>query len=382
MIHLLWLVPTVAALGVVVNRLTWSRPAAGGVLPGRLSILIPARDEAANIVGAVEAALASDAPVAELIVYDDGSTDTTPDLLRGLRRTHPTLRVITGGRLPAGWVGKPHACHRLAEVATGEVLLFLDADVRLTADGLSRLARALETPRADGRRPDLVTAVPTQQTGTLAEALLLPLLHLTYTAWLPLALVRLVPFPSVLAANGQVLLVRRAAYDRIGGFAAVRTEVVDDMAFCRRIKVTGGIVDFVDGAEIASCRMYRSATEVATGFSKNIYEGVGGHPLGVLAGIGLYLAAFVAPYVALEGAAVGRFPPATLLPAAAGVAANLVARGVLALRHGHGWRSVLLHPVAVLGLTAIAIRSAWWSHRGAIRWRGRRYEARAQRGSA
>ncbi len=382
MTWLLWLLPVAAALGVIVNRLTWSRPAAGGRFRGPLSILVPARDEAQNIVPAITAAMGSDLRADEILVYDDGSTDATPVLLAELGSVFPTLRTLSGVPLPAGWVGKPHACHQLGLAAKGELLLFLDADVRLHADGLSRLARAIETPGLNGRVPDVVTAVPRQETGTFAEHLLLPLLHLTYTAWLPLALIRLVPWTSVLAANGQVMLVRRAAYDRVGGFAAVRREVVDDMAFCRAVKADGGVVHFVDGDEIATCRMYRSTAEVYAGFAKNIYEGVGANALAVLGVIALYLLAFVAPYVTLAAVATGLAPAALGLPAAVGVAANLLARGLLALRHHHRWSSVLLHPAAVLGLVGIAFRSIWWSRRGAIVWRGRTYAARVSRGAA
>lgn len=361
--------PLLPAAMVAINRLTWRRASPGGRFEGRVSVLIPARNEALNIEACVEAVYASDLRVAEVIVYDDASTDATPAILLRLAARHRSLRVLRGTGLPAGWVGKPHACHQLARAARGDVLLYLDADVRIARDGLSRLAREL----APGI--DVVSALPAQEMGSLGERLLLPLLHLTYAAWLPLGLVARLRSPAVLAANGQVLAVRRSMYERMGGFAAVRAEVVDDMAFCRQVKRAGGVVAFVDGARIARCRMYRSAAEVVEGFSKNLYEGLGGSVLALAAVSALYVACFVLPYV-------GLLIPGVRVFAAVGVGLNVLLRMVLAARFGHTPLAVVLHPLAVLGMLAIGVRSSLWSRRGAITWRGRVYAARIERGAA
>ncbi|MEZ4235954.1 MAG: glycosyltransferase [Myxococcota bacterium] len=305
-----WLaaVPALPLAVTLLNLATWRAPAAGGAVP-RVSALVPARDEAATIEACVRALLAE--PVAEVLVYDDGSTDDTASRVAALAAADPRVRLLSGVPLPAGWVGKPHACHRLAEAATGEVLLFVDADTRLLPGALARLC-------ADDA--DLVTVFPGQRIGSLGEGLVVPLLHLTYLSWLPLALVRRTRDPRVLAANGQVLRVTRAAYDRVGGFAAVRDQIVDDMALCRAAKAAGLRVAFVPGEELATCRMYASAGEAWRGFSKNLYPGLGS-PLLALVVAGLYTACFVAPWVLL---------PLWPGPAAAGVACNLAQRALIA----------------------------------------------------
>src|SRR5690606_27538083 len=121
-------------------------------------------------------------------------TDGTSELLARLRNDVPALRVVSGDGLPQGWVGKPHACHRLATEARGELLVYVDADVRLTPEGVGRVASLLHDHQAG-----VVTAVPHQHTGSLAEHLLMPLLMLTYTSWLPLALIHRTQDPRVLA---------------------------------------------------------------------------------------------------------------------------------------------------------------------------------------
>ena len=302
------------ALGMtLINLRTWPRGRPGARLRDpreeadeaeggeRLSVLVPARDEEGSIEACVRAIARSGHPVDEIVVFDDGSTDQTPEILTRLSDQIEQLRVLEGGQgLPPGWVGKPHACHRLAEAATGDVLLFVDADTMLTREGVGRIVSLLQDLEADA-----VTAVPHQMTGSWAERLILPLLHLTYTSWFPLALTWLSQDVRFLAANGQVLAMRRRAHDDVGGFASVRGEVVDDMAMCRRLKAAGWRVVFADGDQIATCRMYGSARQVWAGFSKNLYEGIGAHPLALAGVIGLYGAAFILPYVALAASRPG-----------------------------------------------------------------------------
>ena len=209
---------------------------------------------------------------------------------------------------------------------------------------------------------------------------MLPLLHLTYTSWLPMLLVHNTQNTSFLAANGQILAMRRATRDTLGGFEGVQNEVVDDMALCRLAKQQGLRVAFADGHRIATCRMYTSFGEIWEGFSKNLYEGLGERPLLLLGVIGVYSLAFIAPYLALFAGLMG--VEDALVPGLIGVGANLALRGLLTARWGHRIVSVLLHPVAVCVLIGIAVNSWRWSRRGAIHWRGRTYASRSARTSA
>ncbi len=353
--------PIVPLAVTVVNLITW-RPANATFTAPRTSALVPARNEADAIVACVEALLRE--PFAEIVVCDDRSTDATPALLAALAARDPRLRVLQGTPLPPGHVGKAHACHQLATAATGDLLVFVDADTVLLPGALGRIAAA--TAEAD-----VVSFLPAQVTGGPAEALILPLLHLTYLSWLPLRLVRAVADPRVLAANGQLLAVGRDAYARFGGYGAVAHEVVDDMAFCRAAKVAGLRVAFVDGAHVAMCRMYRSGREAWEGFSKNLYEGLGARVGPLLGALTLYTVCFLLPWL------VWPFAP---LPAAVGMGANLLQRALLAGRFRHAPWVVLAHPVGIVALLALAVNSWRWSRRGTILWRGRTYASRRERG--
>ncbi len=360
--------PVIACSMTVLNALTWRRGRTGSRFMGRVSVLIPARNEAARLPAALRAIALSHHPIDEILVYDDGSTDGSESVLADLGREIPSLRVIRGGELPAGWVGKPHACSRLAAEARGEVLVFLDADVVLAPDGLERLASIHQGA-------PLVTAVPRQLTGSPVEHLVLPFLLLSYLSWLPLELVARLRSERVVAANGQVLAIDRDALAKLGGFAAVRTEIVDDVALARHAKRAGLRVAFADGTQIAACRMYGSGRAVWEGFSKNIHEGVGGSAA-LLGVVTLYFITFILPWLALV---VSAWLPALLPAAAVAVLANLCQRSLLVVRWRQSAWGVLHHVAGASLVIVIAVNSLVWSLRGEIRWAGRRYGARAAR---
>ena len=322
------------------------RPRRGA--PARtVSALVPARDEERTIESCVRALLAE--PVYEVIVLDDGSADATARMARAI--ADPRLRVVSGRPLPPGWAGKPHACAQLAELAAGELLLFVDADVRVAPGSIAALARAAE-------ESDVVTAVPRQELGTLAERIVVPMLHVIYYALAPLWLIPRVRDPRVVAANGQLMLLRRSALAAFGGHAnaSVRGAVVEDQALCRAAKVAGLRVLFADGFLVASCRMYTSAREVRLGFGKSLYAGVGGSPMRLTLALALVASVLWLPLFTMPGAL-----------------ALLLLRTVLALRFRQPALALLLHPLAVLALFAIAIDSMQRTRKGGVVWRGRTY---------
>jgi chlorobactene glucosyltransferase len=369
--------PCAALSTTLFNLATWSRGSPEDALEGTVSVLVPARNEEDDIETCVRRIAENSPTPDEILVYDDRSTDRTPEILEELQEEYPMLRRLSGAPLPEGWVGKPRACHQLAEAARGDVLVFVDADTFLREDGLARLLSLLTGD--DARSPaDLATAVPRQVFEGTISRLVLPLLHVTYTSWLPMRLIRWSDDPRFLAANGQLVAVRREALRDVGGFEAIRDAIVDDMALARRFKESGRTVEFGDGFEIADCCMYRSGSELWEGFSKNLYEGLGSS-FALIGAVGLYLTAFVVPYVALAAGLVPDTPALWWQAGAVGVGANLALRFAVALRFDHPIESVLVHPLAVLGLVAIALNSWRWHLRGSISWGGRSYDRKSER---
>jgi cellulose synthase/poly-beta-1,6-N-acetylglucosamine synthase-like glycosyltransferase len=364
--------PSLAALGMVLlNLAVWPRGRASGRIAGRVSVCIPARNEGRRIVPCIAALLAGAQRPDEVLVYDDGSTDGTTEVLEMLARAEPAVRVVAGGELPAGWLGKPYACHRLAQAATGDVLVYVDASTVATAECLSRLGDVMQR-----RRADFVSASPHQATGTLTEQMVVPLLDLSYLCWLPLPLMWLLPAPWLRVANGQLLAVRREALERAGGWEAVGAEVASEVALCGRVKASGGRAVYADGERMASGRRFESRPALWRGLSRMLYHrGPGG--LGVALSLFLYGFVLLGPYVGLVQAIRGYH--GLLLPSLLGLAANHAIRVATALRLGQSSNGIVLHPVGLLWMIAILLNSLRHSRAGVLLWAGRRYELGADR---
>ena len=172
--------------------------------------------------------------------------------------------MLTGGDLPSGWLGKPHACDQLAAAADGSVLVFVDADVVLTADAV---AASVELMRR--RELQFVSPYPWQLTGSWLERLVQPLLWWSWFTCLPLRVAERSSRPSLAAANGQFLVVDAQVYRAAGGHAAVRDKVVEDVALAHTLVASGGHGGFVDGGAIARCRMYDGGRAVVDGYAKS-----------------------------------------------------------------------------------------------------------------
>lgn len=364
-----WLLaaPSLAALAMVLfNLAAWPRGRASGRIPGRVSVCIPARNEGRRIMPCVAAILAGEQRPHEVLVYDDGSTDATGDVLDRLSAAEPSLRVVRGeGDLPPGWMGKPHACHRLARAASGDVLVYLDADTVASPECLARLGWILERLRAD-----FVSAIPEQGTGTLTEQMVVPLLSLSYLAWLPLPLMWHTRAPWLRVANGQLLAVRRDALERAGGWESVAGEVAAEVKLCGRIKAAGGRAVYADGARMAHGRMYHTRTQLWRGLSRMLYHR-GPGALGIVLSLVLYGGVLLAPYVGLVQAIRGYGE--LLWPSLIGIAANTLIRTALAIRLRQSSNGIILHPIGLLWMLALLLNSLRRARYKTLLWAGRRY---------
>jgi chlorobactene glucosyltransferase len=366
-------------LGLGVNLLFFRSlaPVPAPVSHGRVSILVPARDEERSIAACVSSLLSQDYPGFELLILDDASTDRTAAIAASLIPIDSPHRLLTGAPLPAGWTGKNWACHQLSQAATGDWLLFTDAD---TVHSPGALSAALSMAAA--ARTDLLSAWPRLITLTLGEKLVIPILHVIALGWFPLAALRFLQarprlaarIPSRLfrswgGANGQFLLFTRAAYQRIGGHYAVRHHIVEDLALGREVarRIPEGMrLLNCDASALIDCRMYRSFREVRDGFTKNVRAAFEGNLAGwYLVGV-LQFTAFLLPFILL-------FFPSQFRFALIEVALIYAIRFILVLRMRTSWVGSLLHPIGQFLAMSIAIRS-WISTAGpGVRWKGRTY---------
>lgn len=350
----------VQAIVAVVNAVTFPRlrpipPDAAAPASARatVSLLVPARDEAANLPETLPRMLAQGAD--EVVVLDDRSRDGTGAILAELARRHATLRVLSGREVPAGWSGKNWACHQLSEEARGQLWIFTDADVRWHDGALDALLDAWSASGAD-----FASVWPRQETLGWFERIAVPQVDMILLGGLPWPAVPRVPFPSLAAGNGQLMAWTPAAYRAAGGHAAVRDVVLEDVRMAQRAKAAGIVPFLALGGELLSTRMYRSPREVIDGFAKNVLPAAGSWiALFALTALNLLAYALVWPFALLE--------PRWLALGALGLGMRaLVARSV-----GRSPVEALLQPLAPLALTAIVARVV--ARRGGYAWRGRSY---------
>lgn len=371
---LLAIVATVALAGMLavaaLNAIGFPRLAAASPAPSSLpavSVLIPARNEAANIGATVRMLLAQSYPTFELLILDDQSTDGTGEVARQAAAGDPRLRVLGGAPLAAGWLGKNWACHQLAQAARHDLLLFTDADVRWQPGALAAVVAHRQTSSAA-----LLTIWPTQVTVTWGERLVAPLMALAVLAYLPVWLAHHSPYVLAAAANGQCLLFTHRGYAQCGGHSAVRGEIIEDVRLAQRVKAVGLALRMADGAGLLQTRMYHNWGEVRDGYAKNILAGHWNSPALLLFSALFHLLVFVGPWLWLGA---GLFASETLgwpqWPVAL-IVMGIGVRGLTAAMTQQRLRDALLLPISTLLMCWIATQALWWRlrHGGPI-WKGR-----------
>jgi chlorobactene glucosyltransferase len=365
-----WLIPF-----LTLPRLARRTPSLMSVSPqsGQLmSVIIPARNEAAVIGTVVDSILATTYRPFELLVVDDRSTDETAAIVA--KRSEPPVHLIRGEELPDGWYGKPWACYQGYRAAKGDLLLFTDADTRHQPELLGRAVGALTQENAG-----LVTVSPHQACVTFWERLVMPQI------WFLLALryhptdVNRARKPRDVIANGQFILTTRKAYEAAGTHQAVRHEVAEDLALAQAFVRSGQTLHFAFAEQLMETRMYHGLAHLIEGWSKNIYLG------GRLSFPDEPVLRALVPAMLICGMLYWLVPPAVLLasaivPALGPLVPALLAATVLSLVFWmlicHGMRIPIMYglgyPLGVLMALYIILRSCWRGGRR-VEWRGRVY---------
>ena len=328
-----------------------------------VSVLIPARNEEASISGALQSILQSSHPEFEIIVMDDASEDRTAEVVLGFASADPRVRLVPSAGLPQGWNGKQHACWGLANHARYGLLLFLDADVRLSTDALTRIvAEYCE------RQSPLISGFPRQETGTWSEQLLIPLMHYVLLGFLPIDQMRSSTQPGFAAGCGQLFLAHRDRYFEVGGHSAIAASRHDGIQLPKAFRKHGMKTDIFDATDLATCRMYQSLPQVIRGLLKNASEGIA-NPRLILPFTVLLLGGSVLPVVLLVLSVVMESGWMTIGLLTIATALSWYPRVAASIRFRQSWLGVLLHPLSIAWFTILQwvalvmsifrVRTAW-----------------------
>jgi len=358
----------------------------GGSAP-RVSVILPARNEASHIGECVRTLRASTWPDLEIIVIDDCSTDDTGAIARDAAREDRRVRVLQAGELPAGWFGKQWACHTGALEATGSLLLFTDADTRHAPDLIVRLVRTRAQHGAD-----LMSVAGHQEAGTVWEHAVQPLIFaLILARYGGASALERARRASDVVANGQCFMLSRTFYDKVGGHEAVRGFVAEDVMMAQAVWQHGGKVSLALGRNQLSTRMYDGLSSLVGGWAKNVYAGgrhaVRGGRIGrmlfpaLLLSVPLFvivpplslmaLLAARASATAPESFAVA--PDVSLLWSLLATLGVLLTVGSINRFHRQPWYSALLAPLGGVVLLAIFVMAI--ARGSTVQWKDRGYQA-------
>ena len=334
--------------------------------PPEVTIVVPARNEEACLGDCLASLVAQTGVRFEIIVVNDHSTDRTGEIARSFAG----LRVISAGALPQGWTGKNNAVVAGAKEARGEWLLFTDAD---TVHLPGSLARALAEAKKEGA--DLLSYSPQQVVVTFAEKAVMPVIFAELAARYPPAKVR-DSSSGVVAANGQYILVRRAAYETVGGHAAIADEILEDVALARAFRAATYKILFRYGADAVRTRMYHSWHELREGWTKNLAL-LFQRPRWLAAGIVAWWAlSWVALFFGLASIAVGYWRLAYyMLP-------TVFLYSRIARAHFRMGTNLVAVGFGAPVFAYLLLRSKRAHASGSVSWKGRTYSEGASRSDA
>jgi len=350
---LYFLLPLILLTIAAVNFVQIRTPKRTSELAETVAVIVPMRNEAENVEGLV-ATLAAQEGSFHFYLLDDNSEDQTFELLQKFTNTDSRFTVIKGAVLKDKWIGKTWALQQLFEASKEEVLVSIDADVRLGNDAINKAVTAMNDARLD-----FVSPYPRQIAQSFAERLIQPLLQWSWLTTVPLRYAERSEQKSMAVANGQFFVVRRSALSSIGGYQSVKHAVIDDVFLARELVKNGSSGTVINGSEIAQTRMYASWSEIKVGYGKSLNQAFGSI-VGAVFAVAFLIATSIAPLlIGLLGNPYGWL----------GFAAIVSTRVLSAIKSRGSVLDSVLHPISVVALIYLIAYS--YLRRGRIQWKGR-----------
>jgi cellulose synthase/poly-beta-1,6-N-acetylglucosamine synthase-like glycosyltransferase len=350
---LFFLLPLILLTIAAINFFQIRTPKASSELLDSVGVVVPMRNEAENVEGIVATLSAQDGPF-HYYLLDDNSEDSTFELLQRFTAGDTRFTVIKGAPLADGWIGKTWALQQLFEASNEEVLVSIDADVRLTNDAINKAVTLMH-----GARLDFISPYPRQIAESFAERLIQPLLQWSWLTTVPLRFAESGRQKSMAVANGQFFVVRRSALDSVGGYRSVKHAVIDDVFLARALISSGSSGTVVNGSDIAETRMYASWSEIEAGYGKSLNRAFGSL-IGAIFVITFLFATSIAPLIlGLLGNPYGWL----------GFGAIVGTRVLSAIKSRGSVLDSVLHPISIAALIYLIVYS--YLVRKTVMWKGR-----------
>lgn len=325
------------------------------VISESVSILIPMRNEEANVAPLIKALAASrNLLTFEIKVLNDHSEDLTFEHLQDFAQQ---ITILEGRPLPAGWMGKPFACHQLAEGCLSEFLVFVDADVRPAPQAISSAITLMRTLDWD-----FISPYPAQMAQTKMMKLIQPLLQWSWFSSVPLRIAESGRWASMVIANGQFFIVKRQAYESIQGHESVKAEVLEDLCLARALSGAGFQGGVADGSAVITCSMYECNKDLITGYTKSLWKAFGG-VIGSIIAVLLLTLTQILPIILLASGQVWAIVP--FICAA-------LSHFFSSLKTASRPVNTLTHPIAIALLVLLICESYRRKRLGQLEWRGRK----------
>jgi cellulose synthase/poly-beta-1,6-N-acetylglucosamine synthase-like glycosyltransferase len=348
-----FLLPLILLTIAAVNFVQIRTPNKVSELQDSVGVLVPMRNEAENVEGIISTLAAQEGDF-HFYLLDDNSEDQTFDLLQRFTAGDARFTVIKGAPLADGWIGKTWALQQLFEASTQQVLVSIDADVRLSNDAINKAVTALH-----GARLDFVSPYPRQIARSFGERLIQPLLQWSWITTVPLRYAESSRQESMAVANGQFFVVRRTALEAIGGYQSVKHAVIDDVFLARELIESGSSGTVINGSTIAETRMYASWNEIEAGYGKSLNKAFGS-VFGAIFVVVFLFATSIAPLIlGVLGNPYGWL----------GFAAIVGTRVLSAVKSRGRIIDSVLHPISIIALTYLIVYS--YLVRNSVQWKGR-----------
>ena len=350
---LFFLLPLILLTIAAVNFFQIRTPKATSELLDSVGVVVPMRNEAENVEGIVATLSAQDGPF-HFYLLDDNSEDKTLELLQRFTAGDSRFTVIKGAPLADGWIGKTWALQQLYEASSEDVLVSIDADVRLTNDAINKAVTSLR-----GARLDFLSPYPRQIAHSFGERLIQPLLQWSWLTTVPLRYAESARQKSMAVANGQFFVVRRSALDSISGYQSVKHAVIDDVFLARQLIAHGSSGTVIDGSDIAETRMYASWSEIEAGYGKSLNKAFGSIFGAIFVIVFLFVTSIAPLVLGLLGNPYGWL----------GFAAIVGSRVLSAIKSRGSVVDSVLHPISIVALIYLIVYS--YLVRGTVTWKGR-----------